>query len=152
VNKFCDNWYDNNPAMTTIQRQAEENPTQEENPNIVREARLGNIEVVQKWLLSKDGPKNTVKQQRVLYTAAECGHTDICQLIVDNGNITDNGMVSAIRQACAYGQLPVVQLMINKLLNKYRELSDLLHTAASRGRAQVVDWLLPILSQLTRTI
>lgn len=124
--------------MTTEQRQSEEKV------NVVREARLGNREVVKKWLLSKDGPKNTVKQQRVLYTAAECGHTDICRLIVDSGNVTDDNMLSAIRQACAYGQLPVVQLLINELPNQYRDFSDLLHAAASRGHFQVVDWLLPL--------
>jgi hypothetical protein len=55
--------------------------------DVVSDIKRGNVDVVRKWLHG-DGRYNVNTQAVVLHRAADEGHTDICQLVIDCG--TDN--------------------------------------------------------------
>lgn len=113
--------------------------------NIVNEAQQGKVDAVREWLLA-DGKDNVDKQKMVLYTAAACGHADICQLIVDNERVTAFDMIPALRNACFTCKQPVVKLLIDKLGHHFdtQMRSDLLHFAVLQCNAEMIDWLLTV--------
>jgi hypothetical protein len=61
--------------------------------DVVSDAIHGNVDAVRKWLHG-DGRYNMNKQAVVLYRAAEEGHTDICQLVIDCDTVSTDDLTS----------------------------------------------------------
>jgi ankyrin repeat protein len=110
--------------------------------DVVSDVLHGNVDAVRKWLHG-DGRSNVKKQAVVLYKAAVEGHIDICQLVIDCDIVSTGDLTRALRVACDYGHLSVVQLIVGHRCN-IQLLDDCLHLAASWCHTEVVNWLLPL--------
>ena len=112
---------------------------------VVSDAIHGNVDAVRKWLHG-DGRYNVKKQAQALLRAAEEGHTDICQLVIDCDTVSTGYLTLALRDACRCGRLSVVQLIVSTLGHRCNTqlLDGCLHFAAMRCHTEVVKWLLPL--------
>jgi Zn-dependent membrane protease YugP len=82
--------------------------------DVVYDAIHGNVDAVRKWLHG-DGQYNRRKQAVVLQRAAAYGHTDICHLVIDCRTVSTDNLAHALHDACNYGHLSVVQLIVSTL-------------------------------------
>jgi hypothetical protein len=126
--------------MSDIQQQRVDSAT----CDVVCDAIHGNVDAVRKWLHG-DGRYSAMKQTLVLLSAAEEGHTDICQLVIDCDNVSTGNLTLSLYYACYCGHLSVVQLIVSTLGHHCNSqlLDDCLHFAASRCHTKVLNWLLP---------
>jgi ankyrin repeat protein len=110
--------------------------------DVVSDAIDGNVDAVRKWLHG-DGRDNVKKQAQVLNRAAVKGHIDICQLVIDCDTVSTDDMTRALHQACYYGQLSVVRLIVSTFGHHGNSelFNESLHAAASRCHTKVVNWL-----------
>jgi ankyrin repeat protein len=113
--------------------------------DVVSDAVHGNVDAVRKWLHG-DGRHNVKKQVVVLLRAARYGHTDICQLVIDCDTVSTDNLTTALQQACYWGHLSVVQLIVSTLGQNCNSqlLEHILFYAALRCRTEVVNWLLSL--------
>jgi hypothetical protein len=105
----------------------------------------GNVDAVRKWLYS-GGRYDVNKLATVLCIAAEYGHTDICQLVIDCATVSTGDLTTALGVACWMRHLSVVQLIVSTLGHHCNSqlLDDCLHFAAIRCYSEMVNWLLPL--------
>jgi UDP-N-acetylmuramyl pentapeptide synthase len=79
--------------------------------DVVIDAIHGNVDAVRKWLHG-DGRYNVNKQVVVLARAAEVGHTDICQLVIDCATVSTGDLTYVFCEACFRGQLSVTPVCV----------------------------------------
>jgi hypothetical protein len=64
--------------------------------NVIRAAIVGNVETVKQWLTAPH-TRHPGQVVQVLLEAAEHGHDNICQLMLDSGHVSDGAISAALQ-------------------------------------------------------
>lgn len=68
------------------------------------------VKAVKKWS-SEPRHRHPKQLSKVLVEAASRGHDNICQLMLDSGEVPDDDIATALSIACHYNQLSTAQLL-----------------------------------------
>jgi hypothetical protein len=115
----------------------------------VRAAVVGDKDKVIDWLKQyrHDSVADRTTIQSIILQAALCGHTDICQLIINTGAVVDkHWLAAALQNACSMGHLSTAQLLIQHCDTSNTQcLQTALGAACYAGELTVVNWLMDVM-------
>jgi ankyrin repeat protein len=141
-NEYRHNISDVNEVVraTSVDDTKNEMATAVDKYGIMRAVITGNVMLVKNWL--NDHKHINVKHVALaMREAARNGHDDICQLMIDSGQVSHNIIGYAFPVACSHGHLSTAKLLLRQGLVNHKILAEALSSAALYGRRQIVTWL-----------
>jgi ankyrin repeat protein len=120
---------------------------------VLRAAAVGDLKAVRKWLTAPH-PRNRARIMQVLNRAAEYGHDNICQLILDNEEVPEEAMALALNTACMYNRQSTAQLLLRHGhldIHNLIEAAEALFAACACGHVRIVAWLISDVMNLSQS-
>jgi hypothetical protein len=118
--------------------------------NVVRAAVVGDVETVKQWL-SAPRHEHPAHVGQVLYQAGKYGHDNICQLLLNSDDVSDEYVARALSAACQYNQLSTAQLLVRHGHISTKDLTKALSHACKIGHMRIVRWLISDVMTLSHT-
>ena len=104
----------------------------------------GDVMMTGKWLRNFD-KNNVAKLAGVLFIAAQCGHVELCRILVQSVHPTKYDileMPAALASACHHGHLDCVQYLAKMIgFDKMDEMRGTLIASSTHGHDEIVAWL-----------
>lgn len=111
--------------------------------SLIEAVTAGNVETVRKWLsrTRQNHHEQLLMMKQVLTTAAKLGRTNICQIMLDSGKISNEASTFALILACENNRLFTAKLLLKRSFITTNSLSEMRSRACLNGHTRIVEWL-----------
>jgi hypothetical protein len=118
--------------------------------NVVRAAIVGDVKTVKQWLTAPH-TRHPGHVAQVLTEAAEHGHVNICQLMLDSDEVPKFSISLALNAACRHNQQSTAQLLVRHGHINTHDLTKALLEACVHGHVRMFTWLTSDVMQLSQS-